>query len=141
MIRLASKPWSRMADEFITDSIGEFAFGACHSLTTASFPTTLASIGQAAFRKCFSLDNVDLFAKKAGCWCVVEENCKPFKNHTQQHNNKINSSTKNNHSRLKYTTLKYLFSLLHTFSFSLSNFTQARQLWHACSFFFVSPNL
>ncbi|GMH77883.1 hypothetical protein TL16_g07570 [Triparma laevis f. inornata] len=40
--------------------ISKSAFGACKSLTTVSFPTTLTKIDNFAFESCWSLENVDL---------------------------------------------------------------------------------
>ena len=42
------------------ESIGDWTFHSCRSLTTVSFPTTLKLIDAYAFYHCISLDNVDL---------------------------------------------------------------------------------
>ena len=42
------------------ESIGEYAFGSCCSLTTVYFPTTLTSISHGSFGHCSNLDNVNL---------------------------------------------------------------------------------
>ncbi|GMH90250.1 hypothetical protein TrST_g7320 [Triparma strigata] len=42
------------------ESIGSHTFADCRGLNTASFPTSLRLIGEAAFFMCSSLDNVDL---------------------------------------------------------------------------------
>ncbi|GMH98911.1 hypothetical protein TrLO_g14216 [Triparma laevis f. longispina] len=42
------------------ESISKYVFALCHGLTTVSCPTTLTSIGEGAFGRCNSLENIDL---------------------------------------------------------------------------------
>ena len=58
----AEEQWIE-GNTYTVESIGEFAFQGCTSLTRINFPSSLESIGESAFYMCYGLTSIDL----SGC--------------------------------------------------------------------------
>ena len=58
----AEEQWME-GNTYTVESIGEFAFQGCTSLTRINFPSSLESIGESAFYGCYGLTSIDL----SGC--------------------------------------------------------------------------